>query len=129
MRILLLSLNASLESFLQLISALLIFAFVLLITYYTTRWVGSYQKVRMKSRNLQVIESLSAGNNKSICLLKAGTEYLVVAIGKDEIHPLASLKEEQLTDLSFLNESVDLMERGESFQEIFGQLKEKMSKK
>ena len=125
----LLSLSASMESFLQLISALLIFAFVLLITYFTTRWVGSYQKVRMKSKNLQVVESLSAGNNKSICLLKVGTEYLVVAIGKDEIHPLVSLKEEQLTDLSFLDEGVENPITGESFQEILGQLKEKMSKK
>ena len=127
--ILLVSLTASMESFLQLISALLIFAFVLLITYFTTRWVGSYQKVRMKSRNLQVVESLPAGNNKSICLIKAGTEYIVVAVGKDEIHPLATLTEEQLTDLSFLDEGVDKPMGGESFQEIFGQLKDKMSKK
>ena len=117
------------ESFIQLISALLIFAFVLLITYFTTRWVGSYQRVRMKSKNLQVIESLSAGNNKSICLIKAGTEYLVVAIGKDEIHPLTTLKEEQLTDVSFLYEEASMPVSGESFQEILGQLKDKMSKK
>lgn len=129
MKIVMLTLSASMDSFLQLISALLIFAFVLLITYFTTRWVGNYQKVRMKSRNLQVIESLSAGNNKSICLIKAGTEYLVVAIGKDEIHPLATLKEEQLTDYSFLNEENDNVVSGESFQEILGQLKDKMSKK
>lgn len=129
MKMILLSLSASMESFLQLISALLIFAFVLLITYFTTQWVGSYQKVRMKCKNLQVIESLSAGNNKSICLLKAGTEYLVVAIGKDEIHPLATLKEEQLTDVSFLDDGVESPVTGESFQEILGQLKDKMSKK
>ena len=129
MKIVMVSLSASTESFLQLISALLIFVFVLLITYFTTRWVGSYQKVRMKSRNLQVIESLSAGNNKSICLLKTGTEYLVVAVGKDEIHPLITLKEDQLTDLSFLEEGKEPMVSGESFQEILGQLKEKMSKK
>ena len=83
----------------------------------------------MKSKNLQVIESLSAGNNKSICLLKAGTEYLVVAIGKDEIHPLATLKEEQLTDVTFLDERIENPVTGESFQEILGQLKDKMSKK
>ena len=129
MNILMVTLNASLESFLQLISALLIFAFVLLITYFTTRWVGTYQKVRMKSKNLQIIETLSAGNNKTICMLKAGTEYIVVAVGKDEIHPLITLKEEQLTDVSFLDEGADVVAGGESFQEILGQLKEKMSKK
>ena len=129
MKIIETSINASMESFLQLISALIIFAFVLLITYFTTRWVGSYQKVRMKSKNLQMIESLSAGNNKTICLLKAGTEYVVVAIGKEEIRPLITLKEEQLTDASFLCEGTEPMVGGESFQEILGQLKDKMSKK
>ncbi len=129
MEIVMVQLGASMESFLQLISALLIFAVVLLLTYFTAHWIGGYQKVRMKSKNLQVIESLPAGNSKSICLLKAGTEYLVVAVGKDEIHPLATLKEEQLTDVSFLNEEINTMVSGESFQEILGQLKEKMSKK
>jgi flagellar protein FliO/FliZ len=104
MKMMMALLSSSMESFLQLISALLIFAVVLLLTYFTARWIGGYQKVRMKSRNLQVLESLPAGNNKSICLLKAGTEFLVVAVGKDEIRPLATLKEEQLTDLSFKTE-------------------------
>lgn len=129
MNMVMVSLSASMESFLQLISALLIFAIVLLLTYFTARWVGSYQKVRMKSKNLQVIESLAVGNNKSICLIKTGTEYLVVAIGKDEIHPLATLKEEQLSDLSFLDEGIETVVSGESFQEILGQIKDKMSKK
>ena len=124
-----LGVSASMESFFQLISALLIFVFVLLLTYLTTRWIGNYQKVRMRSRNLQVIESLPAGNNTSICLIKAGKEYLVVAIGKDEMNLLTTLNEDQLSDLSFMNEIPDTMVSGESFQEILGQIKERMSKK
>ena len=124
-----LMLSASMESFLQLIVTLLIFVFVLAITYLTTRWIGKYQKGQMNSRNLRMIETIPAGQNKHICLLKAGTEYLVVAIGKDEIHPLATLTEEQLTDLSFKEELLHTEVSGESFQEIFGQLKDKMSKK
>ena len=122
-------LSASMESFLQLIITLLIFIFVLAVTYITTRWIGNYQKGHMNSRNLRVIETISVGQNKHICLVKAGTEYLVVAVGKDEIHPIATLEEEQLTDLSFMNEIQNTAVSGESFQEIFGQLKDKMSKK
>ncbi len=122
-------LSASLESFLQLIVALLIFVFVLVITYLTTRWIGKYQQGHLHSKNLRIIETISAGQNKNICLLKAGTEYLVVAIGKDEMHLLATLSEDQLTDLSFMNEIPETAITGESFQEIFGQLKDKMSKK
>ena len=124
-----LMLSASMESFLQLIITLLIFVFVLLMTYLTTRWIGNYKKGHMNSKNLRVIETIPAGQNKNICLVKVGTEYLVVGIGKDEIHLLATLSEEQLTDLSFMNEIPSTMVTGESFQEIFGQLKDKMSKK
>lgn len=124
-----LMLSASMESFLQLIVTLLIFVFVLALTYVTTRWIGTYQKGYVKSKNLRIIETIPAGQNKHICLLKAGETYLVVAIGKDEIRALATLTEEQLSDLSFLQEVSEMPVSGESFQEIFGQLKDKMSKK
>ena len=123
-------LSASLESFLKLMVTLLIFVFVLFITYLTTKWVGGYQKVRMKSKNLQIIETIPAGNSKMISLVKAGKQYLVVAIGKDEIHPLAVLKEDQLTDFSFRYEEKDsAMGTAESFQDILGQFKDKISPK
>ena len=123
-----LMMTSSVDSFLQLISVLLVFVFVLAITYVVTRWIAGYQKTQMKCKNLQIIETIPAGNNKMICLLKAGTEYLVVSIGKDEIHPLTTLTEEQLTDLSFKND-VQEFSTGESFQDIFQQLKEKMNVK
>ena len=123
-----LMMTSSVESFLQLISVLLVFVFVLAITYFVTRWIASYQKTQMRCKNLQILETIPAGNNKMICLLKAGTEYLVVSVGKDEIHPLTTLTEDQLTDLSFKNPTQDIQST-ESFQEIFSQLKDKMSVK
>lgn len=123
-RVLLLSTRV--ESFLQLMVALLIFVFVLFIAYATTKWIGGYQKAHMKSKNLQMLETIPAGNNKMIALVKAGTVYLVVSIGKEEIHPLATLTEDQLTDFSFQYNS-EKIDRAESFQDILGQLKDKMS--
>ena len=122
-------LSASMESFLQLIVALFIFVFVLALTYLTTQWIGKYQKGHMNTKNLRIIETIPAGQNKHICLVKAGTKYLVVAVGKEEIHLLTTLTEEQLTDAAFINEIPNTPVSGETFQEIFGQLKEKMSKK
>ncbi len=124
-----LMLSASIESFLKLMVTLLIFVFVLFITYLTAKWVGGYQKVRMKSKNLQMLETIPAGANKMISLVRAGSVYLVLSIGKDEIHPLATLTEDQLTDLSFQDEVCSSSIGTESFQEILGQLKDKMSVK
>jgi len=127
MRVLLLS--KSMESFLELICVLLIFVFVLVITYFATRWMGNHEKARMKSKNLQIIETIPAGNNKMISLVKAGSVYLVVSIGKEEIHLLTTLSEEQLSDFSFLDQGSTFKKPGESFQDILGQLRDKMSKK
>ena len=95
--------SSSIESFIQLIGVLFIFVFVLLITYFTTKWMGNVQKGRVVSSNLQLIETISIGNGKLICLIEAGTVYLVIAVGKDEVSLLAQLSKEELKDVSFSN--------------------------
>mgnify|MGYP000783104426 CR=1 FL=1 len=48
-------LTGSLESFIQLLGALFIFAVVLAATYLTTRWMGGMQRGRQNNKNLHVI--------------------------------------------------------------------------
>ncbi len=118
---------SSLESFLQLIGVLLIVVFVLWLTYAATKWMGNYQKMQSWQKNLRILDTIRIGNNKFICIVQAGIRYLVVAVGKDEIHMLAELSESELRDLSFLDESPQKAQG--SFQEILNQLKEKIPKK
>lgn len=118
---------SSLESFLELVGALIIFAFVLLITFLTTRWIGGYQQTFTSNKNLRLIESIRVGNNKMISIVAAGDKFLVVAIGKDEITLLTELSEEQLKDASELLKVQK--QNQESFQEIFTKIKEKLPKK
>ena len=120
-------LSSSLHSLIQLIGALIIFAFVLGITYLTTRWMGGFQKSRSNNKNLHVIETISVGNNKYISIVEAGTAYLVVSGGKDEVHLLTELTREQLKDFSFEHQGEK--ETQESFAEILGKLKDKLPKK
>ena len=119
--------SSSIESFIQLIGVLFIFVFVLLITYFTTKWMGNMQKGRFSSSNLLLIETISIGNGKLICLLEAGTVYLVVAVGKDEVSLLAQLSKEELKDVSFLNNKESERISG-SFQEVLEKVKEKIPK-
>ena len=120
-------LSSSFHSLVQLIGALLIFAFVLGITYLTTRWMGGFQKSRSNNKNLHIIETINVGNNKYISIVEAGTVYLVVSVGKDEVHLLTQLTREQLKDFSF--EHVGEKESQESFTEILEKLKDKLPKK
>ncbi len=64
-------------SFFQLIGVLLVFLFVLVITYATTRWIAGYQQGVMKNRNIQVIETFRVNNNKYIQVLQVGKKYMV----------------------------------------------------
>lgn len=120
-------LSNSFHSLVQLIGALIIFAFVLGITYLTTRWMGGFQKSRSNNKNLHIIETINVGNNKYISIVEAGTVYLVVSVGKDEVHLLTQLTREQLKDFSF--EHVEEKESQESFTEILEKLKDKLPKK
>lgn len=127
-------LSSAIGSFIQLLGVLIIFVFVLIITYFTTKWIGSYQKVNYQNKNLQVIESIRMGSNKLITLVKAGEIYLVVAVGKDEVTLLAELTEEQLTEVPAFSSgevgfSTDKKAVQENFQEILNKVKEHFPKK
>jgi flagellar protein FliO/FliZ len=117
----------SLESFIQLLGALVIFAFVLVLTYLATRWMGGMQKSRSNNKNLRIIETIGVGNNKYISIVEVGTIYLVVSVGKDEVHLLAQLTRDELADLSFEEEKAGTAQ--ESFADIMNRIRDKVPKK
>ncbi len=116
------------DSVLRLIGVLLIFVFVLAITYFTTRWIANYQKGQNQHKNLRTIETIRVTNNKYIQIVEAGTEYLVIAVGKDEIHLLTKLTKEQLKALPDEEKSTLLQGNGENFRDVFDRLKEHLPK-
>ncbi|MDD6481923.1 MAG: flagellar biosynthetic protein FliO [Lachnospiraceae bacterium] len=120
-------LAGSLESFIQLLGALVIFVFVIVLVYFTTKWMGGIQKKRSYNKNLRIIETIGLGNNKMVSIVEAGEVYLVVAIGKEEVHLLAQLTRDQLKDFSF--EQTENKSSTESFAEIMEKLKDKLPKK
>lgn len=106
------------ESFAQFITVIFIFIFVLALTYFTTRFVGKYQKKQMHNSNIEVIETFKVTSNKFIQIIKTGNKYLVIAVGKDSITMLTELTEDQI-DFTPLEVGSDL-----SFQEIFNKAKD-----
>lgn len=119
--------TSRLNNLAEILSLLLILAFVLVLTYFVTKWVAVYQKGQMRGHNLQVIETLRVTNNKLIQIVKAGDEYLVVAIGKDEMHLLTRLTKEQLEVLP-ANDFAGEFPVG-SFKDVFEKMKEHLPKK
>jgi len=114
-----LTVSNSANSYLQFMTVLILFVFVLVITYWTTKWIAGYQKSKRANANLEVIETFQLANNKYIQIIRVGQKYLAVAIGKDSVTMLTEVPEDQLTfSCSTNNEKM-------SFKELF----EKMQKK
>lgn len=112
----LLSAVSTADSYLQFITVLVLFVFVLGITYVTTRWIANYQKDKTKGGNIEVLESFRIAPNKYIQIVRTGSRYLAIAVGKDEVHMLTELSKEELV-MAGVQENAD-----------FGSILEKLRK-
>ncbi|MCI9530768.1 MAG: flagellar biosynthetic protein FliO [Lachnospiraceae bacterium] len=124
-----LSVSSGLASFFRLIGVLLVFLFVLAITYATTKWIAHYQQGIAANRNIQVIETFRVSNNKFIQIIKAGKKYLVISVCKDTINVLTELAEEELAYLPSQEEVGNQASINGNFQEILENLKKKLPRK
>ena len=127
--VLLAGVSSGVESFAQLLGLLVVFVLILVLTYYTTKWIASYQKGHSYNKNLTIIETLRLTTNKYIQIVEAGDVYLVIAIGKDEVTFLTQLTKEQLKEGTFEETVNPSRATGENFGEILNKLKEHLPKK
>lgn len=119
--------NSFINSVIDLITVLVIFLFVLALTYYVTRWIAGYQKTKTAQGNLSVTEAIRVSNHQSVQIVRAGTEkYLVVGVSKDQMTLLATLTKEELRELPEPAERTSKM--GESFSDILEEFKKKHAK-
>ena len=84
------------NSVLQFLTLLLIFLFIIGITYFTVRWMSKIGQGQSKYSNIEVIETRRITNNKSLQIIKAGDKYLLISVGKDEIHLISELNGDSL---------------------------------
>ncbi|MBQ6814197.1 MAG: flagellar biosynthetic protein FliO [Lachnospiraceae bacterium] len=113
------------DGFIQLLVALLIFVGVLLMTYYTTKYIAKLQSAGMKGKNISVIETQRLSNTKNLLIVKIGQEYYALASGKDTITVIGKLDSSGLN----LPEENPITEGGKSYSESFSHLLEKFKKK
>ena len=84
------------ESAAQFLTVLVLFIVVLALTYFTTKFVGNYQKMQGLCRNFEPIESYRLTGNKFLQIVRVGKKYYLLAVGKDEVSTIAELSEEDL---------------------------------
>ena len=79
------------------ITVLILFIFVLGITYWTSRYVAGFQKKRMGSANIEVVEAARLSQNVVLEIVRAGDQYLLISVGKDGARLITKLDPETLT--------------------------------
>ena len=102
--------SGSIESIARLITTLLIFIFVLFITFWTSKFIAGYQKKNMITGNMEVVEMVRIAQNKYLQIVRAGEQYYMIALGKDTVTLIAQLDPEELqfkTETSEQSQYVD----------------------
>lgn len=84
------------DSYMQFITVLIIFVFVLLITYWVTKWTAGYQKSKSSNTNIEVLETIRLSGNKYVQIVRVGRKYLAVATCKDTVTMLTEIPEQDL---------------------------------
>ena len=110
------------NSFVQFLTALLVFVFVVALTYFTVRWVGAFQKIQAGNKNFEVIETCKVTQNKYLQIVKVGSRYFLIGIGKDNIEYFTELQEDDL-DLSPNTTMQD------GFQQFYQKAKDRLKKR
>lgn len=89
--------SSSLESISQLICVILLFLFVLFLSYVAARISGSFQANKLnKNSNIKVVEVYRLSNSKMIEIVQIGQHFYALAVGKDEISLICKLEDDEV---------------------------------
>ena len=87
---------SNIDNLLQLLGVSILFIFILVITYYTTKFVGGAKLSITKNSNFKVLETYKIAQNKYLQLIQIGTRYFVISVSKDDIRFLTELNENEI---------------------------------
>lgn len=92
----LLTLSSGMNSFLQFSTVLIIFIFVLAITWVATKWIANVQSGKSLGMNIEAVETYRLTANKYIQIVRTGEKYLAIAICKDTVTMLTEIPADQI---------------------------------
>lgn len=111
------------NSFAQFMTVLLIFVIVLAITYFVTRFIGVYQKTQGRTGNIELIESARISPSVYVQIVRVGSKYVALSVGKDNSSFLCELSEDEIRTGTGTSASLS----GGSFDSILNKLKGRIS--
>ncbi|WMJ88435.1 flagellar biosynthetic protein FliO [Anaerocolumna sp. MB42-C2] len=114
---------SNIDNLLQLLGVSILFIFILVITYYTTKFVGGAKLSITKNSNFKVLETYKIAQNKYLQLIQIGTRYFVISVSKDDIRFLTELNENEILKQD------DIKLQKSSFTDLFNSSLKKLKDK
>ena len=114
-----LAISSGIDSFVQFITVLILFVFVLGITYVSTRYIARIEKNKIKTGNIELVEATRLSANKYLQIVKIGSKFFCIAVCKDTITLIGEVNGQEL----ILNEND--VDSELNFLEIFERIKKK----
>lgn len=111
-------LSSFISSAASLVTLLVIWVIVMVIAYYTTKFVAVRTNGNLHATNIEVIETYRISNVKFIQIVRIGEKYMAIAITKEQITPLCELSESEIVKISKGEQSEA------SFKQIFDKMKQ-----
>ena len=106
--------STTVQNIIELLSLIIIFVIVLVVCYFTTRFVAGRQLVQKKIGNFEVIETFPIAQNKYLQLIKMGTKYIVISVAKESITYITELNEEDVCQVQKNSTIIS----GKNFKEV-----------
>lgn len=108
------------DSIVQLLSVILIFIFVLALTYFATKLTAGLQKGRLAGSNVEVLETFKIAPTKYIQVVRVGGKYFSYVVCKDTVTLLGEMTKD---DISEFNKAETSSTINVNFKEILDKFK------
>lgn len=102
----------------QFMVSLLVLAIVIVLCYFTTRFIANYQKGIVGKGNIEILEAKNLGNNKYIEIVRIGDECFALGVSKDNITLISKVDRDTLK-----YEQPQTNKTKESFSQLLDRLK------
>ncbi|MCR5585814.1 MAG: flagellar biosynthetic protein FliO [Lachnospiraceae bacterium] len=84
------------QNLLEFFGIILIFIIVLVACWATTRFVASKQLAGKNTGNFEVVETYAIARDRFLQLVRIGTKYYAIAVGKDSISVICELSKDEI---------------------------------
>jgi flagellar protein FliO/FliZ len=88
-----------LEEFLSIAGAILMIVAIVVLAFYSTRWLGKRMGGSTASRYLSVVDRIPLGQDKYIAIVRVGEKNLLIGVSQGSVTNLGELNEEDLTQV------------------------------